>query len=156
MLFVETAITVALISAGAAFVVAPAISYYLTKKKEREADWRKYKFEQYKEFVTALSGIVGTDSTPAGNQRFAVACNTLNLIASKAVTTALHEFQDEIRVSNTNRSRTRHDALLSRLIWEIRADLGIPGTPAVTEFAAGLWCSGAADAVKPAATGPAV
>jgi hypothetical protein len=142
MLFVDTPIIVAVISAAAAAVVAPAISCYLTKKKEREADWQKYKFEQYRECVTALGGIVGTDSTPDGNRRFAVSCNTLHLIASKDVITALHEFQDEIRDSNPNKSRVRHDELLSRLIWDIRADLRIPGTPAADEFVAGLWCSG--------------
>ena len=129
MLFVDTPIIVAVISAAAAAVVAPAISSYLTKKKEREC-------------VTALGGIVGTDSTPDGNRRFAVSCNTLHLIASKDVITALHEFQDEIRDSNPNKSRVRHDELLSRLIWDIRADLRIPGTPAADEFVAGLWCSG--------------
>ena len=148
----DTPIAVAVISAVAAALaalVAPAISFYLTKKKEREADWRKYKFEQYREFVEALGGIVGSDATPQGNLRFATSCNTLNLIASKSVITALHDFQEEIRVTNTNRSRVRHDKLLSRLIWEIRADLRIPGTPAESEFDVGLWCSGVADKANP-------
>jgi hypothetical protein len=138
----DTPITVAAISAAAAAVVAPAISFYLTKKKEREADWQKCKFEQYREFGTALGGIVGTDATPEGTRRFAVSCNTLHLIASQPVITALHAYQDEIRESNTDKSRTRHDALLSRLIWEIRQDLELPGNPAVGEFVAGLWSSG--------------
>ena len=47
---------IAVISAAAA-VVVKAISYYFTKMKEREADWRKYNFELYKEFVVSLSGI---------------------------------------------------------------------------------------------------
>jgi hypothetical protein len=144
----DTPVTVAVIAAAAA-VVAPAISFYLTKKKEREADWQKYKFEHYREFVAALGGIVGTDATPEGNLRFAVSSNTLNLIAPKAVIAALHEFQDEIRVTNTDKSRVRHDKLLSQLIWRIRADLNIPGTPAPNEFDVGLWCSGAADNSKP-------
>ena len=147
----DTPVTVAVISAAAA-VVVPAISFYLTKKKEREADWQKYKFEQYREFVTALSGIVSTDSTPDGNRHFAVASNTLQLLASKSVITALHEFRDEIRVSNPNKSLERHDALLSRLIWEIRRDLKIPGTPPVGEFIASLWCSGVNAETKSATT----
>lgn len=63
--------------------------------------------------------IVRTDSTPDGNKHFAGACNTLHLIVSKGVLDALHDFQDEIRVSNANRDDERHDALLSRLEWEI-------------------------------------
>jgi len=51
------------ISAAAAIVV-PAVSFYLTKQKERQADWQRYKFEIYKELVQSFSGIVGTDSTP--------------------------------------------------------------------------------------------
>ena len=91
---------------------------------------------------TPLSGIVGTDSTPEGNKRFAEACNTLHLIASKGVLNALHDFQDEIKISNTNRNGKRHDALLSRLEWEIRKDLGIPRNPSLKQFNARLWCSG--------------
>jgi hypothetical protein len=141
---VDTPITVAVISAAAA-VVVPAISFYLTKKREREADWQRYKFEQYQEFMMALSGIVGTDSTPDGNRRFTMATNTLQLLAAGPVITALHAFRDEIRQSNPNKSRERHDALLSRLIWEIREDLRIPGTPDADQFVAGLWCSGAGE-----------
>lgn len=144
---VDTPVTVAVISAAAA-VVVPALALYLTKKKEREAAWLQYKFEQYREFVTALSGIVGTDSTADGNRRFAITSNTLHLLASKAVIEALHDFQDEIADSNRNKSRERHDRLLSRLIWEIRTDLKMPGTPPIEEFVAGLWCSGAGDKVS--------
>jgi hypothetical protein len=138
----DTPLTVAIISAAAAIVV-PAVSFYLTKRKERQADWQRYKFEIYKELVQSFSGIVGTDSTPEGNRRFAAACNTLHLIASQGVIAALHDFQDEIKVSNANKDGDRHDALLSRLEWEIREDLCIPRNPPMKEFKAVLWCSGA-------------
>jgi hypothetical protein len=138
----DTPVTVAIISAAAA-VVVPAVSFYLTKRKERAADWQKYKFEQYRDFLTSVSGIVGTDSTPEGNQRFAVACNALHLLASQQVLAALHDFQDEIGISNPHRSDERHDALLSRLVWEIRNDLGMPHTGDINDFRARLWCSGA-------------
>jgi hypothetical protein len=144
----DTPIVVAVISA-AALVFVPAISFYLTKKKDREADWRKYKFDQYKEFTASLSGIVGKDSTPEGRRNFARASNTLHLIGSSGVLTALHEFQDETSVSNTARSDLRHDALLSKLIWEIRKDLGIPQTPESSAFVARLWCSGVEPASPP-------
>lgn len=138
----DTPISIAVISAAAAIVV-PAISFYFTKRKERQADWQKYKFGQYRDFLISLSGIVGTDSTPEGNRRFAMACNTLHLLASPRVLTALHEFQDEIRVSNPNRSDEKHDAMLSRLVWEIRNDLKMPQTGDRNTFKARLWCSGA-------------
>jgi hypothetical protein len=112
------------------------------QKKEREADWRKYKYEQYKEFLVSVSGTVGTDSTPEGHRSFAKACNTLHLIGTRGVIEALHAYQDEIRVSNPNHSVAMHDALLSKLIWEIRKDVEIPGTPESAEFSVHLWCSG--------------
>ncbi len=137
----DTPVVVAIISAAAA-IFASSLSFYLTKSKERQADWQRYKFEMYRELVQSLSGIVGTDSSPEGNQRFTSACNTLHLIGSKGVLDALHEFQDEIRVSNINRDTKRHDKLLSRLEWEIRRDLRIPNNPPLNEFTARLWCSG--------------
>jgi hypothetical protein len=64
------------------------------------------------------------------------------LIASQGAIAALHDFQNAIRVSNANRAGNRHDALLSRLEWEIRKDLRIPGNPPIDELKAILWCSG--------------
>lgn len=138
---VDAPIIVAIISAAAAIFV-PAVSFYFTKSKERQAHWQRYKFELYKELVDSISGIVGTDSTPEGNRRFALACNTLHLIAPRGVLDSLHVFQDEIRVSNANRSVDKHDELLSRLLWEMREDLRIPQNQRITEFNARLWCSG--------------
>ena len=143
----DTPLIVAIISAAAAIVV-PAISFYLTKSKERQADWQRSKFDLYKELVQSLSGIVGTDSSPEENGRFASACKTLHLIGSNRVLEALHHFQDEIRVSNSSRD-DRHDALLSRLQWEIREDLRIPNNPPLDQFKARLWCSGSGTANKP-------
>lgn len=140
----DASIVVASISAASAVVVS-ALSFYFSKKKDRDVDWRKNKFEYYKEFLSALGGIAGSDATPDGNRKFALACNTLHLIASIGVIRALHDFQDEIRISNTEKSRETHDTLLSRLVWEIREDLGIPPTGNTSEFAMYLWTSGAND-----------
>jgi hypothetical protein len=137
----DTPVTAAIISASAAIIVS-AVSFYLTKSKEREAEWQRYKFELYKELVQSLSGITGTDSTPEGNQRFASASNTLHLIGSSGVLSALHKFQDEIAISNTNRDNDKHDGLLARLEWEIGEDLRIPNNPPLNRFKARLWCSG--------------
>ena len=137
----STAVIVSVISAAAG-VMAAALSFYLTKKKEREADWRKYKYEQYKEFMVSISGIVAGDSTPEGNRIFAKACNTLHLIGSKGVLNALHAYQDEVASSNPKHSAARQATLLSKLVWEIRRDIEIPGTPQASEFSVNLWCSG--------------
>src|ERR1700733_2187553 len=137
----DTSVVVSVIAAASGVTVTGA-SYYLTKKKEREADWRKYKFEQYKEFMVSISGIVAGDSTPEGNRLFAKACNTLHLIGSKGVLDTLHAYQGEAKSSNPNHSPEKEAALLSKLVWEVRKDIEIPGTPQASEFSVHLWCSG--------------
>jgi hypothetical protein len=137
----DTSVVVSIIAVASGVIVA-SLSYHLTKMKEREADWRKYKYEQYKEFTVALSGTVGSDSTDEGQRTYAKACNTLNLIGTKGVLDALRAFRDETGPSNPQKSLVKHDALFSRLIWEIRKDLKIPGTPKPDKLSACLWCSG--------------
>lgn len=137
----EASVVVEVIAAAAGVSIA-ALSYLFTKRKEREADWRKWKYEQYKEFMISLSSTVGTDSTPEGQRIYTKACNTLNLIGSTGVLAALRDFREETGPSNPHKSLVRHDALFSKLVWEIRQDVGIPGTPEASDFSACLWCSG--------------
>lgn len=133
----DTPIFVALITVAGSVIVA-AGGFYLTKKKEREADWRKYKFEQYKEFMASMSGSLGRNSTQEGQLGFAKAFNALHLIGSPGVLKALHQLQNELAIHPSVRSLERHDALLSKLVWEIRKDSEIPGTPGVSEFSVHL------------------
>ena len=135
----DTSVIVAVISTAAGVTVA-SLSYYFSKKKEREADWRKYKFEQYKEFMVSMSGNLANTSTPDGIRNFYKSCNALSLIGSRGVLLALPAYINS--AGKPNLSRDAHDALLSKLIWEIRQDVGIPGTPDVSEFSAQLWSSG--------------
>jgi len=137
----DTTVVVSVIAAASGVIVA-AVSYFLTKKREREADWRKYKYEQYKEFMVSISGIVAGDSTPEGNRVFARACNTLHLIGSRGVLVALHAYQDEVASSNPSHSAAKESEMLSKLVWEVRKDLEIPGTPQSSDFSVQLWCSG--------------
>ena len=138
----DTAVVVAVIS-GLVAVITPTFAFYLTKARERAADRHQRKFEQYQELLAAIGSIVGTDATPQGHRRFAAACNTLSLMASVGVIRALRAYQDEIRVSNPHKSDEKHDALYSKLVWEIRKDLGIPGPRRTEDFSVRLWCSGA-------------
>src|SRR5436305_4266838 len=112
----------ALISVFGGIAVAGA-SYWFTKQREREAEWRKEKLEHYKDFAASLSGIISGETSAEGQQVFALACNKLNLVAPQPVIEALHDFQQEIKVSNLNKSQERHDRLMSQLFYEIRRDL---------------------------------
>lgn len=132
----------ATIAAALCAFTGSAASIYLTKRKEREADWRNKKLAYYEEFFGAASGIIGVPSDVA-RIRFAIAVNNLHLIASHAVLKSLHAFTDEIALSNkANFTQAKHDELWSRLVWEIRSDLGDAPCQNREDFQARLWASG--------------
>lgn len=131
----QTSVLLEVIASAGAVIVA-ALSYLFTKMKEREADWRKWKYEQYKEFITALSENVGPNPCPETQRNFLRACNTLNLIGSRDVLLSL---QSLIASMNADNPREENNARISRMIWEIRKDARIPGNPRAEEFSARLW-----------------
>lgn len=81
-------IVVAIITATAG-LLASALTFFLTKTKGREADWRAQKLEHYKAFMVALNAIVGPSALAEDRVRFANAANNLFLIGSKDVLVAL-------------------------------------------------------------------
>jgi hypothetical protein len=138
----SASIWVAVIGAFAGLLTA-ALTYAVTKQREREADWRKLKLEMYREFTTAMAGMAEGDATSEDKMRFNVASNSLHLIASNNAIDALDAFRREISASNQNRSQEAHDRLLSRLYWEIRRDLGDVPTEDPDSFKVKLYTSGA-------------
>lgn len=122
--------------------VTAAMTYSATKRREREAEIRKEKLEHYKDFMTSLSGVISGEGTDEGQRAFSRACNRLNLIAPNAVIVALQAFQDEIKQSNPNPTRTRHDELMSQLIHEMRRDLGVVEANESQSLVFGLWAAG--------------
>ena len=77
--------TVALLTnmgSWAAAIVVAVLTYVLTKRKEREADWRTVKLELYKEYINAVAGIPEGRMTPESEMRYHDACNTIGLVAS--------------------------------------------------------------------------
>ena len=138
----NVSILIAIIGAIAGLMTA-ALTYAFTKRREREADWRKLKLEMYREFTTAMAGMAEGDATSKDKMRFNVASNSLHLIASKSAVDALDAFRQEISMSNQNRSTETHDRLLSLLFWEIRQDLGNVPTENPESFKVKLYTSGA-------------
>lgn len=108
---------------GAAAIIVAVLSYLLTKRKEREADWRKVKFEHYKEYVAALSGIVEGHATAEGHIRYVHAVNTLTLVASPSVVQALYAYLDYNSARDVAKSLKRHDELLTALLDALRQDV---------------------------------
>lgn len=131
----------AILSALAAIIVA-SLTVFLTKRKEREAEWRSKKLAYYEEFFAAVSGIVATAPREA-KIRFANAVNNLHLIGSQDVIDALHCYCDQVAESNADRNVTCHDETWSALVWQIRSDLGDRPVKSLNQFKAILWASGA-------------
>lgn len=125
---------------GAAIIAA--VTYWLTKKREQEAEWRKEKLAYYKAFIESLSGTVEGDSTPDGQRAYAKACNNLLLFAPVSVLEAMEAFRNETKESNPNRSFEKHDLLLAKLLLEIRRDIRIYPQDNPDTFKPKLWSSG--------------
>jgi len=101
---------------------AVALTQYLGRKRDHEADWRKMKLEHYKEYIAALSRVVGRDLDANAQRRYADAANSLTLVAPSDVLTALYSFQDGISYSNQSRDSTRNELMLSLLLRNMRED----------------------------------
>jgi len=134
----DAPILVAIISAATG-LVASALTFYLTKKKEREAEWRKQKLDHYKEFMATLNEIVGPPASVDAKVRFASASNNIFLVGSPAVLLALRDYLDETAESNKSRSSDRHDDLLTKLIFSIRDDLGIEPNRPMGGYTVRMW-----------------
>ena len=104
-------------------IVTAGLTYFFTKRREREADWRKMKLDQYKEYVAALSGIVEGRDTPEGHIRYVDAVNSLTLVASPKVLRELYAYMDYTTSRNISKSIEQHDRLLTNLMHVLRQDV---------------------------------
>jgi hypothetical protein len=127
----------------ASSVVVAALAYWFTKRREREAEWRKEKLAYYKEFVESLSGMVRGDDTPEGHKLYAKTTNNLLLFAPQSVIEAVNAYRSENALSNRERwSAEKHDRLLAELLLAIRRDVGVSPRDNPTKFNPVLWASG--------------
>lgn len=113
----------ALVSGTVAFdtvTITQTLTYFFSRKRDHEADWRKMKLEHYKEYLLALSRVVGRDSEPSAQRRYADASNSLALVAPPNLLAALYNFQYEISEGNVDHSATKAQFLLSVLMRSMR------------------------------------
>jgi hypothetical protein len=118
-----TAIVSGAVAVGVAALTAGS-TYLLTRRREREADWRKTKLDCYREYIMALSGIVEGHDTPEAHLHYVHAVNSLMLVASSKVLNSLYEYMDYTR--STEKLRDRHDRLLTDLVRAMRQDVYPP------------------------------
>lgn len=121
----DSTIIIAII-AGSFSLITAAFTYYFSKKLQIEKEWREAKIAHYKILLSAMSGLAvdGVNKDKA-NQEFSLAVNTIALIAPQHVVTALMNFHNEIKFSNSNQTQENHDKLLVKLLLSIRKDIGI-------------------------------
>lgn len=121
----NSTIIIAIIGASATLFGA-ALTYYLTKKLQIDKEWRDAKIKHYKVLISSLSDLAvdGTDKNEA-NMRFALAVNTISLVAPQYVVTALMNFHYKLKFSNPNKKQENHDSLLIDLLLAIRKDIKI-------------------------------
>jgi hypothetical protein len=118
---VYTALVSGVVALGTV-TVTQALTYFFSRKRDHETDWRKLKLEYYKEYVAALSGTVHHGYDAAVQRRYSDAVNGLNLVAPPKVLIALYAFLDETSVKNQNRTNFKYDSLLSVLMRNMRED----------------------------------
>ena len=102
-----------------------AFSYWFTRKQQLAAQWRESKLNHYKVLMSSMSEMANDTADQEANRRFALAANTIALVAPQRVVEAMQSFQAHIRASNPDRSQEAHDRLLGQLVLAIRADLGM-------------------------------
>lgn len=124
----EKEVVVAVIAASTSIIVASitaGLTYWYSKKKEFETQWQNEKLNHYKVLLSAISDLAvsGTNKQDA-NMRFALASNTIALVAPQYVIKALMTFHSEIKYSNPNPSQENEEAKLKQLLLAVRKDIG--------------------------------
>jgi len=121
----DTSILIAIITASGSVIVA-ALSFYLTKRHQIKSEWQKEKISHYRDLLSALSELaIDSLDKDKANIKFASSVNTIALVASQEVITALMNFHDEVKFSNKNTSQEKHDKLLKELLLQIRQDIDL-------------------------------
>ena len=117
-----TNVLIVAISSVTAIAVA-AFTYYTTKKREREAEWRREKLAHYKDYFAALAETIGENISDEARARYCVAFNTVGLFASQDVIGCLHSYQEITRMPYDKVDVAEHDRRLTNLVLAVRRDL---------------------------------
>ena len=93
--------------------LAGVVTFYLTKKHEIKAKWQQQKLNHYKVLLSSLSDVAAGKT----NENFALAVNTIVLVAPQSVIDALYKSQMEPNAD--------YQKSLNKLMIEIRKDIGL-------------------------------
>ena len=128
-----TNVIIVAISSMTAIAVA-AFTYYTTKQREREAEWRREKLTHYKDYFAALAETIGKDVSQDARSRYCIAFNTVGLFASQEVIDRLHAYQEITRLPYSEVDAAEHDRRLTKLVLAVRRDLKLRPDDDVATF----------------------
>jgi hypothetical protein len=130
----NSGILIAIISAAGG-IIAAALTFYFTKRHQLKVEWRREKIAHYKALLASLSDLAvdGIDKRKA-LEDFSRAVNTIILVAPQAVVKSLMDFHDEIKYTNPNPSKEKHDRLLIELVLAIRKDMNLSDNDKTFDF----------------------
>jgi hypothetical protein len=125
MIAMDGTVIAALITGPLSFaggIVAIVLTQRGSKKRDHEADWRKLKLEQYKEYVAALSGTVHHPSEEKVKQRYSDAFNSMALVAPLDVMAAMYALNEETKKNSQEIDLHKYEILLSSMMRAMRKD----------------------------------
>jgi hypothetical protein len=130
----DNSVLIAIISASASLLVA-ALTFYLTKRNQTRADWKREKLEHYRKLLVSLSDLaVDGKNKEKANQDFSEFSNTICLVASQEVIYKLMLLHNKIKQSNEKRNWDLEVKLVNDLMIEIRKDIGLTKKDDVHKF----------------------
>lgn len=110
-------------------IVIPAlvavIIFYFTKRHEIKAGWQQQKLNHYKVLLSSLSDLAVDNSNKEAKTKFALASNTIALVAPQSIILSLMAFQNYLKSPGQDKNPDKHDVLLKTLLLEIRKDIGL-------------------------------
>jgi len=124
----DSSVFIAVISGSGSIVVAAA-AFYFTKKHRLKVECRREKLNHYKVLLASISDFAAEGAGREDiNKQFALAANTVSLVAPQYVVTALMNFHNEVKFKDKSEKADQYDRALKELLVAIRKDIGFtPG-----------------------------
>jgi hypothetical protein len=117
-----TSVVAACVTALAA-ILSVVATYYLAKRRELEAEWRKLRLERYQDFLKSFSTVIRSGASQEDRARYADAVNNLTLVAPSSVLRALYAFQDAVGQLSGDTPQAEAEAAASGLVHAMRIDV---------------------------------
>lgn len=107
----DAAIIVAIITAGVS-LVSTVVVFLINENAKRARAWQKRKLSHYKVLLSTLSDLaVDGKNKDRANEAFSAASNTIALIASQEVITALMQFHNLVKLPKSETTTVKYPVI---------------------------------------------